>query len=266
MKLSIIIPTFNSSKVIGRALDSIVAQTFGDWEVLVMDGASKDNTGEIVKSYNDERIKFYSEPDKGIYDAMNKGIKKAQGEWLYFLGSDDWLYDKGVLAYFFRDNDFAKYDVVYGEADATHISIYMRGEWSSEKLLFNRCHQAIFYKKRFFRKHGIYNLKYKVWADHDINLRWYLSRRVKKIYVNKYIAHYSLGGYSDGNVDIQFQLDREKLYLTYGFYFWKLNRRLSFAWSAVAKERNKLCKFILSVLLLYLRIEYKIARILRVSD
>ncbi|MBP5724119.1 MAG: glycosyltransferase [Bacteroidales bacterium] len=91
MKLSIIIPTYNSSKIIGRALDSIVNQTMQDFEVLVMDGASTDNTGEIVASYNDERIKFYSEPDKGIYDAMTKGITKAQGESLYFISIDDWL-------------------------------------------------------------------------------------------------------------------------------------------------------------------------------
>ena len=266
MKLSIIIPTFNSSKVLGRALDSIVNQTFTDWEVLVMDGASKDNTADVAKSYGDERIKFFSEPDKGIYDAMNKGIKKSQGEWLYFLGSDDWLYDNDVFAYFFRDNDFSLYHVVYGEADASHISTYMRGEWSPEKLIFNRCHQAIFYKRKFFRRHGIYNLKYKVWADHDINLRWYLSGNVKKIYVNKYVAHYSLGGYSDGNADVQFQADREKLYLTYGFYFWTLKQRLSFAWSAVAKEKNKISKLVLLGLLYYLRIEYKMARILKVSD
>ena len=77
MKLSIIIPTYNSEKVIGRALESILCQTFSDYEVLVMDGASHDETTNVVKSYNDLKIKIFSEPDKGVYDAMNKGIRKS---------------------------------------------------------------------------------------------------------------------------------------------------------------------------------------------
>ena len=97
MKLSIIIPTYNSASVLAKALDSIVKQNFTDWEVLVMDGVSTDNTIKVAQSYNDSRIHIFSEPDKGIYDAMNKGIEKAQGEWLYFLGSDDWLLNGNVF-------------------------------------------------------------------------------------------------------------------------------------------------------------------------
>ncbi len=216
MKLSIIIPTYNSSKVIGRALDSIVAQTFGDWEVLVMDGASKDNTGEIVKSYNDERIKFYSEPDKGIYDAMNKGIKKAQGEWLYFLGSDDWLYDNEVLAYFFRDNDFSEYDVVYGDVEAPQLTENHRGKWSLDNLNYNRCHQTIFYKKDIYNKFGLYNLKYKILADFDFNLKWFLNRDILSLYVQRIVSCYSDGGVSSGNVDVKFSHDFFRLICTRG--------------------------------------------------
>ncbi len=77
---SIIIPTYNSAKTIKRCLDSIVAQTYKDYEVLVMDGVSKDGTLEIARSYSDSHIRIYSEPDKGIYDAKNKGIHKSKGD------------------------------------------------------------------------------------------------------------------------------------------------------------------------------------------
>ena len=94
MRLSIILPTFNCDKVIRHCIESIVGQEFHDWELLVMDGMSRDGTLEIVRQYSskDSRIRVYSEPDNGIYDAMNKGIDKSQGEWLYFMGSDDSLF------------------------------------------------------------------------------------------------------------------------------------------------------------------------------
>ncbi|MDR2410857.1 MAG: glycosyltransferase, partial [Bacteroidales bacterium] len=84
--LSIIIPTYNSSKTINRCLDSILCQSYSNYEILVMDGLSSDNTLELVKAYNDRRIQIYSGKDNGIYDAMNKGIALAKGEWLYFSG------------------------------------------------------------------------------------------------------------------------------------------------------------------------------------
>ncbi len=260
MKLSIIIPTFNSSKVIGRALDSIVAQTFGDWEVLVMDGASKDNTAEIVQSYNDERIKFYSEPDKGIYDAMNKGIKKSQGEWLYFLGSDDWLYDKDVLAYFFSDNDFSKYDVVYGEADAPHLSDNYKGEWALDNLLYTRIHQAIFYKKYMFERLGLYNLKYKVNADYDFNLKWFLNDKSKSIYINRIISVFSANGTSNNVTDYKFRNDRYRLIIYRGrnvlgndYLFLYLDK-----WVYYSKgKRNMFKYFILYVILKFFVLKRK---------
>src|SRR2546422_844446 len=94
---SIILPTFNSAAQIATALESILNQTFNDFEILVLDGCSGDNTIEIAKSYKDTRIRIWSEKDEGIYDAMNKGIEKATGKWLYFLGSDDELYNNAIL-------------------------------------------------------------------------------------------------------------------------------------------------------------------------
>ena len=151
MKLSIIIPTYNSASVLPKALDSIVGQTFGDWEVLIMDGVSTDDTLKVAQSYNDSRIRINSEPDKGIYDAMNKGIGKARGEWLYFLGSDDWLLNDNVLHDVFAQ-DADSYDVVYGEVEAPHLASNHSGEWTLQTIDRNRCHQAILYRRQVIRR------------------------------------------------------------------------------------------------------------------
>ena len=196
MKLSIIIPTYNSASVLSKTLDSIVSQSFTDWEVLVMDGLSTDDTIKVAQSYNDSRIRIYSEPDDGIYDAMNKGIKKAKGEWLYFLGSDDWLLNGNVLCDIFCQDNLDGYDVVYGEVEAPHLASNHSGEWTLQTIGSNRCHQAILYRRKTIIKLGCYNTKYKIWADYDLNLKWFFNKIVKKKHIPTVIAHYSEGGYS----------------------------------------------------------------------
>lgn len=256
MKLSIIIPTYNSSKVLGQALNSIIFQTFDDWEVLVMDGASKDNTREIVKSYNDGRIKFYSEPDKGIYDAMNKGIAKAQGEWLYFIGSDDWFLDNNVLQSVFS-LDIDKYDVVYGDVESD-LSEKNRGEWTIYTLEYNRCHQAIFYKKSLFDKIGNYTLKYKIGADHDLNLKWFLNPEIKSVFLNQKIAHFSSGGFSKEQGDDGFFDDFYINMIRRHFRVIPIEIKISFLEKAISHASNKTYKFGLKIQLYIVRIYRKV--------
>ena len=112
--VSIIIATYNSGKTLRRALDSVLNQSYQDWECIVVDGASKDNTIEIVKEYvsKDSRFRYMSEPDHGIYDAFNKGWKMAKGEWVMYLGSDDEYTKEGIKA--LMDNSDGA-DVVYGD-------------------------------------------------------------------------------------------------------------------------------------------------------
>src|SRR5215216_6167566 len=114
--LSIIIPTYNSEKTLSCCLQSVLNQTFKDFEILIIDGLSSDNTINVIKGYNNSKIRVYSEKDKGIYDAMNKGIEKSAGEWLYFLGSDDQFFNEYVLEAIFQGNkDILKHsDYVYG--------------------------------------------------------------------------------------------------------------------------------------------------------
>lgn len=215
IRISIIIPTFNSAKVLRRAVDSIVNQTFTDWEVLIMDGVSTDDTLKIAQSYNDSRIRIYSEPDKGIYDAMNKGIKKAKGEWLYFLGSDDWLITPETLRSVFS-MDIDSYDVVYGDVESVQLVPEHSGEWSLSTIEYNRCHQCIFYRKQVFRKLGLYNLDYPVLADFDLNLKWFFSKRIKNKYIPITVAHYSEGGFSYDQSDIAFNKNLSYLELIRG--------------------------------------------------
>lgn len=238
MKLSIVIPTFNSSDVLGRALNSIITQTFTDWEVLIMDGVSTDNTIKIAQSYKDNRIHIYSEPDKGIYEAMNKGIKKANGEWLYFLGSDDWLLNKNVLQQVFY-SEIDGYDVIYGNVEAPQLWPQHSGEWSLETLDYNRCHQGIFYRKTIFRRLGYYNLEYPVLADYDLNLKWFFSSKIKKKYISITIAHYSMDGYNTCHKDSMFIKYFPYMKLTRGWNYYSQNERRELIKQALQRKSRK---------------------------
>ena len=116
MKISLITPTYNSSKTIARTLDSVVAQNYPDLEYIIIDGASQDDTLNIIASYQSRiNIKVVSESDKGLYDAMNKGVRLASGEIIGILNSDDFFLDSNVLnlvSESFLDN---KVDIVYGD-------------------------------------------------------------------------------------------------------------------------------------------------------
>src|ERR1700722_7114991 len=164
--ITMIVPSFNAEASISRCLDSIINQTFQDYETLVIDGSSSDNTLNIVQSFSAQnaRIICNSEKDKGIYDAMNKGIEMANGEWLLFLGSDDQLYDDKVLeniAGALRSASTGNIDMVYGNVKVIGEAVWARdgdnydGPFTVKKLfLKNICHQSIFYKKSVFAKVG----------------------------------------------------------------------------------------------------------------
>ncbi len=193
--LSIIIPTYNSGEKLSACLDSIVSQTYTSIEVWIIDGLSADSTTEIVKRYQSQHpyIHFISEKDKGIYDAMNKGIDKAQGEWLYFLGSDDELYDNRVLETVFKQVAPGEADFAYGNVWFLKHQSKFRGECSRLQLSeeTNISHQAIFYKKALFEKLGKYNLQFKLWADWDFNVRCFAHPDVRIKYIDLIIARYN---------------------------------------------------------------------------
>lgn len=232
--ITIVIPTYNSEGTIVRCIDSIVHQTFKQWEILIIDNVSSDNTISIIRSYSDNRILVFSESDNGVYDAMNKGIRRAHGEWIYFLGSDDYLHNNNV----FHDvisHIPKRCDVFYGDVDAPQLEERHKGEWQINDLDYNRCHQAIFYNRNFFNKYGLYNLKYKVCADFDMNLKWMLSKTIKSFYYPILIANYSDGGYSSMVPDDIFAFDFPLLVLRYGWNTMKKKDRKKY--NILAKQR-----------------------------
>lgn len=240
---SIIIPTYNSGKTLLACLESIFNQSFRNFEVIIVDGVSIDNTSFIVKTFKEinSSIHWVSEKDNGIYDAMNKGVKMAKGEWVYFLGSDDTLFDKDVLLKIKNKiSEHGKAHVLYGNVINKFHNNVFDGEYNMDKLLIqNICQQAIFIKRLIFAQIGFFNQKYKTCADWDHNMRWFFSEKIVKIYIDIIIANYAAGGFSTFHPDIIFNSEKRIKYVIYGY------RTLPFSYKFMV-FKNELLKYIKS--------------------
>ena len=200
---SIIIPTFNSAATLQSCLQSVMEQEWRDFEIILVDGLSTDDTLAIARSFNDARLRIFSEKDRGIYDAMNKGIVKAKGGWLIFLGSDDRLYSVQTLREV--SLQLGDEDVVYGNVYSTRFGGLYDGEFNQSKILEkNICHQAIFFRRSLFSRTGNFDLRFESHADWDHNIKWFLDRSVKRKYIPDVISHYADGGFSSTSSDQSF--------------------------------------------------------------
>ena len=179
-RLSIIIATFNVSRTLEKALESVKNQTFQDWECIIVDGSSKDKTVDIIKKYVsiDLRFRYISEPDEGIYDAFNKGWKMAQGEWIYYLGADDELLPQ-AMSDIWDGNNYEKVDIVYGDMFfKTWRGIKHTISPESPSILRRKMlcsHQAMIMRKACIKEMGGFDQTYKILADYDLCLRAYLA-------------------------------------------------------------------------------------------
>lgn len=210
-KLSIITVCLNAINDIDAAISSVLGQNFQDLEYIVIDGGSKDGTVALLDKYQQQnKLIYISEPDKGIYDAMNKGINLASGEWIYFLGSDDVFLNNGVLHNVFS-SDIGEAKILYGNVKYLHADIIYDGQFDYEKIsIKNICHQAMFVKKVVFDLIGGFNIKYKMSADWEFNLRW-MGRCVSSRYINQTIVVFNEKGLSGQVWDQVFHYDFENL-------------------------------------------------------
>ncbi|MCF8383972.1 MAG: glycosyltransferase [Chlorobium sp.] len=213
-KLSIITPTYNAEKYIRKCILSVASQSYTNKEHLIIDGSSTDQTLDIIEKHAAQHphIRFITEKDNGIYDAMNKGIGLSDSDWLYFLGSDDVLLDNRVFTDILKSSEAEISDVVYGNVQWGQEGFAYDGEFSCLKLMEkNICHQSIFFRKTVFDRLGLFNVRYKVLADWEFNMRWFGNPHIRKKYLDRIIALYQPGGYSTNNKDQLFLHDKENL-------------------------------------------------------
>lgn len=167
--VSIIIATYNSGRTIRHTLESVRLQTFKDWECIIVDGLSKDNTIEIVNEYVnlDKRFNYVSEKDRGIYDAFNKGWRLAKGMWVSYLGSDDWLTEESFSNMKLTDLD----DCVAVVSGAAYIVKSNKSIVVQNSVGWNGCHQAKLTRRSVLEQVGGFDENYRILADKDLYIR-----------------------------------------------------------------------------------------------
>jgi len=209
MKISIITVVYNNEKTIKDAIESVLSQTYNDIEYIIIDGNSKDKTVEIINKFKNQLGYFVSEPDKGLYDAMNKGIKIAKGDIIGILNSDDLYQDSNVISevmdFFQRDKalDILYGNLVYVKSDNTNNVVR---NWKSKSYYNNFFehanvppHPSLFVKKGVYNDAGMFDLEFKIAADYELMLRILKRHNFKSIYIDRLIVRMRLGGASNGS-------------------------------------------------------------------
>lgn len=200
-KLTIITVCYNSENYIEETIKSVINQEYKNIEYIIIDGKSTDSTLDIIKNYCklNKFIKYLSEEDNGIYDAMNKGIKLATGEYIFFLNSGDRLFDNKVLSDVSIMTE-KNIDILYGNVVKTLNSKYEVVKYSPLyhlKMIIGRtiCHQAMFVRRKNFIKYGNFDNNFKLASDFDFILR-ILKKNGRFKYIDRNIAYYDLSGIS----------------------------------------------------------------------
>ena len=175
--ISIITVSFNAVAEIENTILSVLSQSYHNIEYIVVDGGSTDGTVDIIEKYADKISYWLSEPDKGIYDAMNKGIDIATGKWINFMNSGDVFFDNQVLEQFVQSLPHTQYDICYGDTALRYKAGLIRSDASSIEMINKRlpfCHQSSFVLTDLLKKRK-YNLDYRICADYDFFYNEYIS-------------------------------------------------------------------------------------------
>lgn len=222
--ISVVTVVFNSVRTLEQTLKSVLNQTYKNVQYIIIDGGSTDGTIELIHSYRGDIDTFVSEPDKGIFDAMNKGQKFAQGDWLIFLGADDLLLSPTIIEEvvpYFKDPE----EIYYGNA---YIKVSNRlyngklNKWSMT--LGSVSHQAIFYPKSVY-KNKDYDQSFRIFADHIYNIELFKSHTSKFVYIPKLISIFDGHGVSSYAKDEKYEKNLVKIITQHfgmlvGLYVW----------------------------------------------
>lgn len=248
MKISIVTATYNSGATLRDTMESVLAQDYDDFEHIIVDGGSKDNTLDIVRELEPRykgRLRWISEPDHGIYDAMNKGVMMAEGDVVGLLNSDDFYTSCDVLSTVNRE--IREYDAVYGDVhyvDAVDVSKTVRYYSSASfrrwkmRLGFMPAHPSFYCRRTVYTRFGLFDLNYKIAADFEQLLRLIFVNRIFTKYIPKDFVTMRMGGASSSGLQSHRQIykDHMRAYKANGVYsnfFLESLRYISRIWDKI---------------------------------
>ncbi len=216
MKISIITVCYNSESTIIDTIESVINQTYSNIEYIIVDGKSKDRTLEIIQSYNNKISKWISESDYGLYDAMNKGISMATGDFIGILNSDDKYFSEKtieqIVDFHLKNNiDASIGNIIQREQSSKIKRLYSSKYWRPEKLKigFMPPHPSIFIKKDLFNKFGNYSCDFKIGADYELIVRFFLKNRINWKYSGIITTSMLTGGLSSSGLSSYITITKE---------------------------------------------------------
>jgi len=205
MKVSIITIVYNNQACISDCIQSVLSQTYPFIEYIVIDGGSCDGTQERIESYRDKLAFYKSEKDKGLYHALNKGIRQASGDIIGIMHSDDVFYGSDTIQKLVGAFQHSSADLVYANGiyvdkeDSQQLKrIYTSKAFRKYYLSFGwiPLHTTIYVKKELFQQYGLYDQQFSIASDYDISLRWFSHPNIKKFFFNEWVVKMRLGGKS----------------------------------------------------------------------
>jgi glycosyltransferase involved in cell wall biosynthesis len=243
LKISIITVCYNSSMTIEKTILSVKNQTYKNIEYIIIDGDSKDHTLEIIQKHKHTISKCISEPDKGLYDAMNKGIKLATGDLIGILNSDDTFNSNTVIeeiSNFHKQNDIdaSVGNIIQHKENGKIIRFYSSKYWDPQKLKigFMPPHPSIFLKRELFNKLGYYDLGFKIGADYELITRYFLKNNIIWKYSGITTTSMLVGGISSSGASSYNLISKEiqKALSMNGLKFSPLKIRSRFFWKIIS--------------------------------
>ncbi|HEY1038862.1 MAG TPA: glycosyltransferase family 2 protein [Bacteroidia bacterium] len=218
LKVSVITTTYNSASTLEDTIKSVIEQDYPNIEYIIIDGLSKDNTLGIVDKYKEKIAKVISEKDKGIYDALNKGISHATGDIIALLHSDDFYIDKQVISKVAKAFEDKGTESVYGNlyyVDKDNTDKIVR-KWISGKYTHGMFlngwmppHPAFFVRRSCYEKLGVFNLQFRSAADYELMLRFLHKNKISAAYINEYLVKMRTGGQSNASVKNRVKANQE---------------------------------------------------------
>lgn len=204
-KISLITVCYNRKNTIRKAIESVLSQDYSNIEYIVVDGASTDSTLSVVNEYKNQISKIISEPDNGMYEAINKGIKACTGDIIGLVHSDDFLYSCNTISKIATAMQLSNCDLLYGNGSffkpdqpEKTVRTWIGGPYSKNKVKWGwlPLHPTVYIRKKCFERLGLYDESYQIAGDSELLVRYFYRGNLKVFYLNDYIINVSMGGKS----------------------------------------------------------------------